>query len=57
MKKVFLVFVILLANSVFTSCTDLNKNLENEKLNNETVKAKVSDTGGEDGQLPDYDVD
>ena len=52
MKKVFLVFAILLTNSVFTSCTDLDENLENE-----SVKVETLATGGEDGQLPDDDDD
>ncbi|PQJ72319.1 hypothetical protein [Polaribacter butkevichii] len=48
MKKVCLVFAILLANSVFTSCTDLDENLENEP-----VKSEILVTVGEDGQDPD----
>ncbi|KGL62917.1 hypothetical protein [Polaribacter sp. Hel1_85] len=52
MKKVFLVFAILLANSVFTSCTDLDENLEKEP-----VKSEISATGGEDGQLPEEEED
>ncbi|WP_158838404.1 hypothetical protein [Polaribacter sp. L3A8] len=47
MKKVCLVFAILLVNSVFTSCTDLDENLEKE-----SIKLEVSATGGEDGQDP-----
>jgi hypothetical protein len=47
MKKVFLVFAILVANSVFTSCTDLDENLDNEP-----VKLEISATGGEEEQDP-----
>ena len=50
MKKVFLVFAIIIANSFFTSCTDLDDNLENEKTNSEILA-----TDGEEGQ--DYDVE
>ena len=54
MKKVFLVFAILLANSVFTSCTELDENLENE-----SVKVEISTTEGEEEQDPEVgdDVD
>ncbi|WP_189663193.1 MULTISPECIES: hypothetical protein [unclassified Polaribacter] len=48
MKKIFLVFAIVFANSVFTSCTDLDENLENE-----FIKLETSVTGGEDGE--DFD--
>ncbi|WP_171032395.1 ETRAMP family protein [Polaribacter aestuariivivens] len=48
MKKVFLVFAILLANGVFTSCTDLE---------DETTKMEILATGGEDGQDPDEEED
>ncbi|WP_218598599.1 hypothetical protein [Polaribacter sp. NJDZ03] len=47
MNKVFLVFAIVLTNSVFTSCTDLDENLEIAP-----VKLEVSATGGEGGQDP-----
>jgi hypothetical protein len=47
MKKVFLVCLVLLVNSVFTSCTDLDENLEKEPL-----KLEISATGGEDEYLP-----
>ncbi|QVY65652.1 hypothetical protein [Polaribacter sp. Q13] len=47
MKKVFLVVVIIFANSVFTSCTDLDENIEKQPL-----KVEVSATGGEEDQLP-----
>ncbi|WP_157812242.1 hypothetical protein [Polaribacter sp. ALD11] len=47
MKKVFLIFAILLANSVFTSCTELEESLENEPVKIETLA-----TEGEDGQDP-----
>ncbi len=47
MKKVFLVFAILLANGVFTSCTELEDNLENEPTQFET-----SATEGEEEQDP-----
>lgn len=47
MKKVFLLFAILFANIVFTSCTDLDENLENE-----LVQLEVLVTDGEDEQDP-----
>lgn len=50
MKKVFLILAILLANSVLTSCTDLEKDLENEIINFETLT-----TGGEAEHLEDDD--
>ena len=50
MRNVFLVCAILFANSFFTSCTDLDDNLENE-----LVKVEKFATGGEDEYLPDDD--
>lgn len=50
MKKVFLIFAIIIANGVFTSCTGLDENLENEP-----VKSEVLGTDGEDEQDPDDD--
>ena len=47
MKKVFLLFAILLANGVFVSCTELDDNLENEPTQFET-----SATEGEEGHDP-----
>ena len=47
MKKVCFIFAILLVNSVFTSCTDLDDNLEKE-----SIKLEIFATGGEDGQDP-----
>ena len=47
MKKIFLLFAILLANSVFTSCTELD-----EKLGDEPDKVEVLATGGEEEQDP-----
>lgn len=52
MKKVFLIFAVILANGVFTSCTDLEENLEKEPM-----KLEISATDGEDEQLPDDDDD
>lgn len=52
MKKVFLAFAILIANGVFTSCTELDENLENEP-----IKSEILATDGEDGQDPDEDDD
>jgi beta-lactamase superfamily II metal-dependent hydrolase len=52
MKKVFLVFAIVFASNVFTSCTDLY-----EKLENEPVKFEVLDTGGEDEQVIEEEED
>ncbi|MCH3883261.1 hypothetical protein [Tenacibaculum aquimarinum] len=52
MKKVFLVFAMLFATGVFTSCTDLDENLENEPTEVETLA-----TGGEDSHIPDDDDD
>ncbi|WP_170064439.1 hypothetical protein [Polaribacter glomeratus] len=48
MKKLFLIFAILLANSVFISCTDLD---ENEEL--EPIKNEILTTDGQDGQDSD----
>lgn len=48
MKKIFLLFAILLSNSVFIACTDLDDTLENEPVHTETVS-----TTGEDGQTSD----
>lgn len=48
MRKVFVIFAILLANSVFTACTDLDESLENEP-----VKSEIIATEGEDGQTSD----
>ena len=50
MKKVFLVFAILFASGVFTSCTDLDENIDNEPTKLETLA-----TGGEDEYLPEED--
>ena len=47
MKKVFLLFAIIFANSVFTSCTDLDENLENSMPEYEVLL-----TGGEEEQDP-----
>lgn len=47
MKKVFLLFAIIFANSVFTSCTDLDENLENSM-----PEYEVLSTGGEEEQDP-----
>lgn len=47
MKKVFLLIAIVFANSVFTSCTDLD-----ESVDNETIKIETLSTEGEDGQDP-----
>ena len=52
MKKVFLVCLVLFTNFVFTSCTDLDENLEREP-----VKLEVSATGGEDEYLPGDDYE
>lgn len=52
MKKVFLLFAILIANSVFTSCTDLDENLESEPVKMETLA-----TDGEEEQDPDEEED
>ena len=52
MKKIFLLFAILLANGVFTSCTELDENLENEPVNLEILA-----TGGEDEHDPEIDDD
>ena len=49
MKKVFLIVAILFANSVFTSCTDVDENLDNESVNSDVLA-----TDGEDGQ--DYEL-
>lgn len=48
MKRLFLVIAIVFANSVFTSCTDLDNNLENELISSETIVA-----AGEDGEDPE----
>lgn len=52
MRKVFLIFAILLANSVLTACTDLDESLENQPVKSETVA-----TEGEDGQASDPEDD
>lgn len=52
MKKLYIVFAIVLANGVFVSCTELDDNLDNEP-----TQFEASATGGEDGQDPDYDDD
>ena len=52
MKKVFLVFAIIIANGVFTSCTDLDENLENDP-----IKSELLATDGEEEQDPDEDDD
>ncbi len=46
MNKVFLVFAIVLTNSVFTSCTDLDENLEIAP-----VKLEVSATEVKEGKI------
>ncbi len=48
MKKVFLLFAILLANGVFTSCTELE---------DDTEKIEVLVTGGEDEHDPEEEED
>lgn len=48
MKKICILFAIVLINTVFTSCTDLDENLENDPLKLETLVS-----GGEDGQDPE----
>jgi hypothetical protein len=48
MKKVCVLFAIIIANNVFISCTDLDENLEND-----LVKLEVFATGGEDGDDPE----
>tara|TARA_R110001606_G_scaffold115362_1_gene243426 strand:- start:4361 stop:4540 length:180 start_codon:yes stop_codon:yes gene_type:complete len=48
MKKVFLVFAILLANGVFTSCTELEENPEN---------LEIFATDGEEEQDPEVGDD
>ena len=52
MKKIILIIAIAFANSVFTSCTDLDEDLENKPS-----KTEISATDGEDGQTPDDDDD
>ena len=47
MKKIFLLFAILLANSVFISCTELDEN-----LGDEPDEIEVLATGGDDEQDP-----
>jgi hypothetical protein len=51
MKKIFLIIAIAFANSVFTSCTDLDEDLENKPL------TEVSATDGEEGQDPEEEED
>jgi hypothetical protein len=48
MKKIFLVIAIVLTNSVFTACTELEDNLENEPVGSETIL-----TVGEEGEDPE----
>lgn len=48
MKKVFLAFAILIANGVFTSCTELE---------DDTTKMEILATGGEDEHDPEIDDD
>jgi hypothetical protein len=52
MKKVFFIFAILIANSVFTSCTDLDENLDNT-----SKKLEILATEGEDEHIPDEEED
>ncbi len=47
MKKIFLLFAILLANSVFISCTELDEN-----LGDEPDEIEVLATGEDDEQDP-----
>lgn len=48
MKKVILAIVILVANGVLISCTELEENLESEP-----TQFEASATGGEEEQDPD----
>lgn len=48
MKKVFLIIAIVFANAVFTSCTDLD-----EDLDNKPIESEISATDGEDGHIPE----
>lgn len=50
MKKVCIIFAIILANSIFTSCTDVD-----EKLENDPAKLEIFATGGEDGDVLEED--
>lgn len=52
MKKVFLALAIIIANGVFTSCTDLDDNIENKP-----EKSEILATGGEDEQFPGEEDD
>ncbi|WP_170063218.1 hypothetical protein [Polaribacter porphyrae] len=52
MKKIFLVFAILLANGVFTSCTDLDEDFDNKS---ESIEIQATD--GEEEQDPDEEED
>jgi hypothetical protein len=48
MRKVFLVFAVVFVSNLFTSCTDLYEESENESLK---LENKISRTGGEDGHV------
>jgi hypothetical protein len=52
MKKIILIIAIAFANTVFTSCTDLDEDLENKPS-----KTEISATGGEEEQDPDEEED
>jgi hypothetical protein len=52
MKKLFLIIAIAFANTVFTSCTDLDEDLEIKPS-----KTEISATGGEEGQDPEEEED
>lgn len=50
MKKACIIFAIVLANSIFISCTDMDENLENDP-----VKLEIFATGAEDGDVLEED--
>jgi hypothetical protein len=50
MKKTCIIFAIVLAISIFISCTDMDENLENDP-----VKLEIFATGGEDGDVLEED--
>jgi len=52
MKKVFLLIAIVFANTVFTSCTELDDSLEND-----LIKSELLATDGEEEQDPPEDDD
>lgn len=52
MKKVILILIVVLSNSVLTSCTNLNDELELELQQQETFN-----TGDEDGHIPVEETD